>query len=148
MIKLEEIHDMWKKDSVIPPTNLDDVSREAPQLHAKYLEFLNMFKMMLRKKQVEQNLLLKDKWLYYSGKMTKAEMDERNWKYDPFDGLKVLKGDLSYYYESDEDLNKLESKIQYYKMVIDTLTQIIDNIKWRHQTIRNMIDYQKFINGA
>ena len=40
------------------------------------------------------------------------------------------------------------SKIEYYKNVIDTLSEIISNVNWRHQTIGNMIKWKQFESGS
>jgi len=54
---------------------------------------------------------------------------------------------MDYYYDSDPEIQKSEEKIQYYKTVIDTLTDIINNINWRHQTISNIIKWKQFESG-
>ena len=138
---------MWAKDCVINPNKLDESSRQAPILHAKYLELLTTYKLQLKKAEFDQKKLLKDKWLYYNGKMDKDELLSRGWTPDPFNGLKILKGEMDYYYDSDPDITLSETKIQYYKTVIDTLTEIISNINWRHQTIGNMIKWKQFESG-
>ena len=103
---------------------------------------------MLKRSEFKQKELLKDKWLYYNGKLSSDEIKEKNWALDPFNGLKVLKGEMDYYYDSDPDIQKSEEKIQYYKTVIDTLHEIIENIKWRHQTVKNIIEWKKFQSGS
>ena len=147
MIDLKMIMDMWQKDSQIDPVKLDESSRQSPILHAKYLELLSTTKLQLKRAEFAQKTLLKQKWLYYNGKMDQDTIEELGWDPDPFDGLKVLKGELDYYYDSDPEIQRSEEKIQYYKTVIDTLTEIVDNIKWRHQTIGNMIKWRQFESG-
>ena len=34
---LDEIHEMWKRDSQLDEMNLDNASRDAAKLHSKYL---------------------------------------------------------------------------------------------------------------
>lgn len=147
-MNIEEILEMWEKDSQIDDLNLDKESTKTPQLHAKYLELLNIAKMKLKKKELQQKVILKEKWLYYTGKMSKDEMDERGWPYDPFDGLKIMKSDMSYYYNSDKDLQKFEELIEYHKMLVQTLTEILDNLRWRQQTIKNIISWKQFTAGV
>ena len=79
--------------------------------------------------------------------MDQETLQELGWEADPFNGLKILKGELDYYYDSDPEIQKSEEKIQYYKTVIDTLTDIINNINWRHQTISNIIKWKQFESG-
>ena len=147
MIDLKSILDMWAKDSVIDPLHLDESSRQTPILHAKYLELLSTYKLQLKRAEFSQKTLLKQKWLWYNGKMDHEEIEELGWDPDPFNGLKVLKGGMEYYYEADPEIQKSEEKIQYHKTVIDTLSEIVENIKWRHQTIGNMIKWRQFESG-
>lgn len=140
---------MWEADSVIDEINLDETSIKSAKLHAKYLQLLSIAKLRLKKKEMEFDAMKKDKWLYFEGKMTKDQIDERGWKYDPFDGgTKPMKSNMDYYYKSDSDLTRLQSQIDYQKTLIDTLIDIMDNIKWRHQTIKNVIEWRKFTAGA
>jgi len=144
---IEPVLTMWEKDSVIDKKSLDEASRQTPSLHAKYLPFLAEAKMMHRRAQASQKTLLKAKWLYYNGKMTQEEIQSRGWEFDPFKGLKVLKGEMDYYYDADTDIQKSEEEIIELKILVDTLTEIVDNIKWRHQTIGNMIKWRMFEAG-
>ena len=147
MNNLQEILEMWKKDSVIDELNLDESSRDSAKLHSKYLEILSVNRIKLKKAELDFKVLLKDKWLHYNGKMSKEVMDTKGWDYDPLGGLTVLKGDMDYYYDSDPLIQKAQTKIEYLKEVVDTLKEILDNIKWRHQTIKNMIEWRKFTSG-
>lgn len=147
MNNLQEILEMWKKDSVIDEMNLDEASRDSAKLHGKYLELLSVNRMKLKKAELDFKVLLKDKWLHYNGKMSKEEIDAKGWDYDPLGGLTVLKGDMDYYYDSDPIIQEHQAKIQYIQELCDTLKEILDNIKWRHQTIKNMIEWRKFTSG-
>lgn len=147
MIKLDEILEMWKKDSVIDNVSLDESSNHFSKIHAKYLEMLSVVKLQLKKKEMDQKILLRDKWLHFNGKLDKSVIDDYGWSYDPFNGLKILKSDLHYFFESDSDLQKSEERIEYLKTLKDTLQEIVDNIKWKHQAIRNCIEWQKFTSG-
>ena len=147
MIDLISIHEMWAKYCIIDENKLDESSRAMPVLHAKYLEILSTYKLQLKKSEFEQKKLLKQKWLYYNGKMDQETVETLGWEADPFDGLKILKGELDYYYDSDPEIQESELKIQYYKNIIDTVTEIVNNINWRHQTIGNMIKWKQFESG-
>jgi|TARA_B100001939_G_scaffold133126_2_gene115672 hypothetical protein len=148
MNNLQEILEMWKKDSAIDEMNLDESSRNSAKLHSKYLELLSVNRIKLKKAELDFKVLLKDKWLHYNGKLSKEELDEKGWNYDPLNGLTVLKGDMDYYYDSDPLIQQAQTKIEYLKELTDVLREIIDNIKWRHQTIKNMIEWRKFTSGV
>ena len=105
-------------------------------------------KLQVKQAENKQQDLLKDKFLWYNGKLSQEETERYGWTPDPFDGLKVLKTDLNYWYESDKDIQKSESRIIYYKTVVEALKDIVDALKWRHQTIRNIIEVRRFEAGA
>ena len=148
MIDLETILAEWKEDSQIAKHQLDETSRVTPALHAKYLEYLALTKMRLKNAEFKQKTLLKDKWLYYNGKMDEDMLKEKGWNPDPFNGLKILKGEMEHYYDSEPEIQESEAKIQYLKTIIDTLEEIVSNLNWRHQTIGNMIRWRQFEAGA
>ena len=147
MNNLQEILEMWKKDSVIDELNLDESSRDSAKLHSKYLEILSVNRIKLKKAELDFKVLLKDKWLHYNGKMSQEEIDEKGWDYNPLGGLTVLKGDMDYYYDSDPIIQKAKAAIDYTQEICDVLKEILENIKWRHQNIKNMIEWRKFTSG-
>ena len=146
---LDDILQMWKKDAVIDDILLDEETKKSANLHAKYLEIFSLHKLELKKKEIQMDALKKDKWRYYNGKMTQEEMDKNNWKYDPFDGAtKPLKSDMDYYYDSDPHIQELVAKIEYQQTLVDTLEEIMNVIRWRHSTIKNIIDWRRFTSGG
>ena len=145
---LEDIMAMWKVDAEIDDLCLDDETKKTSKLHAKYLELVNVNRLQLAKLDSDLSELKKDKWLYYTGKMTKQDMDKRGWAYDPFNGgIKPLKSELELYYDSDKDIVKIKQKIEYQKTISNTLEEIMNNIRWRHTHVKNMIDWKRFVSG-
>jgi hypothetical protein len=138
---------MWEKDCIIDEMHLDDASRDAAKLHSKYLQLYALAKLRYKKEDLSQKKLLKEKYLYYNGKMDEGELEERNWEPDPFNGLKIMKTDLGRWYDADDDIQRSEEKLEYWKTTVDTLKDILDNIKWRHSTVKNMIEFKKFQAG-
>ena len=148
MIDLESILKEWREDCEISQHQLDEVSRQTPSLHAKYLQYLALAKLQLKRSENNQKTLLKQKFLYYNGKMSQEEILSTGWDLDPFNGLRMLKGEMDYYYDSDPEIQKSEEKVVYHKTLIETLSNIVDTLKWRHQTVKNMIDWRKFEAGG
>jgi len=146
-MNLERILEEWKKDSLIEMNALDASSVQTTMLHAKYLELYSTYKIKLKDAEFKQSILMKNKWLWYSGKLSKEEIDRFGWDYDPYEGLKILKGDMAHFVEADKELQESEAKIEYLKTCIDTLKDIMENLKWRHQNIRNIIEWKKFEAG-
>ena len=89
MIDLDTILSEWKEDSQIPKNQLDEASRKTPELHHKYLSYLSGMKLRLKRAEFEQKNLLKDKWLYYEGKMSQEDIQSKGWKPDPYDGIVI-----------------------------------------------------------
>jgi len=146
---LDEILTLWKQDSKIDEVHLDVTSIACASLHSKYLELYSIAKLRGKKKDLEMAILKKDKWLYYNGKMPKEDMDSRGWNYDPFAGMaKPLKSDMDMFYETDPDISKLRLTMDYQQTIVDTLKDILDNIKWRHSTIKNILDFRRFTSGS
>jgi hypothetical protein len=148
MIDLETVHKMWEEDSQIKENDLDITSIESSKLYAKYLKLFNIGRLTLKKRELELSELKQDKWRYFAGKMTKAEMDDKDWDYDPFKGsTKPMKSELNHYIESDKDIQHVQLKIEYSKIVANALEEILNNLRWRHTVIRNIIDWKKFTSG-
>jgi len=147
MIDLKSILEMWQKDSIIDEMQLDESSRDSAKLHGKYLELMSVNKLTLKRKESEFKVLLKNKWLHYNGKLSKEELDKLGWEYDPLNGLTVLKGDMDKFYDSDPVIQEAQAKIEYLEEVDKILKEILENIKWRHQNIKNMIEWRKFTSG-
>jgi hypothetical protein len=143
-MNLDEIKLMWETDCEIDDIELDNASLEVPKLHAKYLDLLSSKLMVQKQYQMKYDTLLRDKWLWYNGKMDDDTRKELGW--EPFD-LKVLKADLHYFFNADEELTEMKAKQEYLKITVDFLKECMQNITWRHQTIRNTIDWRKFMAG-
>jgi len=146
-MNLENVLEMWKKDNVIDEMALDESSRETAKLHSKYLELYSVSKLKLKQLELDFKVLLKDKFNHYNGKLSQEELDEKGWNYDPLNGLTVLKSDMDKYYDSDSIIQEHQKKIAYQEELCNTLKEILDSIKWRHQTIKNMIEWRKFTSG-
>jgi len=145
---LDQVLEEWATDSKLPQNDLDEASRQTPTLHAKYLSLLSQTKLRMKKAEMDQKTLLRLKWEWYNGKMPEEKIKELGWDYDPLNGLKVMKGEMDYYYDSDKEIQESELKIQYLKTCIDTLSEIVNNLNWRHQSIGNMIKWKVFEAGG
>ena len=143
-MNLEKIEEMWGKDAErffdhrdLPELLAND-SMETPRLHAKYLQLYNEFKLMLSDAQTKYNKLYKEKWLYYNGKAPSQVYAEK-----PFD-LKVLKGDLDMFIDSDDDVCRVKQKIDYLETCINSIDRILKEIHNRGFAIKNTIEIVKY----
>lgn len=141
-MNINEIEEMWREDSQIDPDNLHLESIKIPNLHSKYYEIYNNISVL---KKLEENKFLelqKNKWLYYSGKASPEVYKE-----NPFDH-RILKSDLDRFLSSDSEIIKSKTKIDYYQLMLKFLESILKNIENRNFTIRNSIEFMKFISGG
>ena len=142
MIDIDFVKEQWKHDSVMDEDLLDHESIKIPQLHSKYLNFLSDVRLFKIKREQEYKKLLRDKFEYYTGKA-----DAEVYREKPFD-LKILKQDVQLYIESDEEIQSVLTKLNYYKEMIFLLESILSNISTRGFQIKNSIDWQKFMQGS
>ena len=143
-MNLEKIEELWAKDAEkffdhrdLPELLAND-SMETPKLHAKYLQLHNEFKLMLSDAQTKYNKLYKDKWLYYNGKAPSSVYAEK-----PFD-LKVLKGDIDMFIDSDDEVCRIKQKIDYLETCINSIDRILKEIHNRGFAIKNTIEIVKY----
>lgn len=148
ILTLEELTEMWDSDAEIDQVQLDEASRKFAKIHAKYLSLFMQSKLSLKRLEMQYAELRRDKWLYYNGKMTQAEMLKRNWSYDPFGGMsKPMKCDLEMFYAADSDIQRQQAKIEYNRVLNEGLEEILNTLRWRHSAIKNIIDFNKFTSG-
>lgn len=143
-MRFDDIRSMVSKDMVIDDSELDVESLKIPQLHNKYLNLFHDERILLRKLEADKRELIRDKWEFYSGKMSQEELEERGW--EPFQ-LKILKQDLDMYINSDTDVTRIDDRITLQKEKVDYLASIIKSISGRGWEIKNAIEWRKFTSG-
>ena len=139
---LEEIQELADKDLKINDMEYDLESIKTPQLHNKYMKFLNKFKLQLSIAENDLYKLKKSKWEYYTGKASPEVYKEK-----PFD-LKILRQDVDKYIDADIELQKVKQKVDYLNTIVDYLDRTIRQISNRTFTIKNAIEWKKFTSGA
>ena len=76
--------------------------------------------------------------------MSEEDLEANGWEPNP---LRILKSDLNTYIDSDTDIIKQTSKMDYQKEKINFLENIIRSINNRGFQIKNAIDWEKFKVG-
>jgi hypothetical protein len=97
--------------------------------------------LQLRKAKDDYKILHRQKWEYYTGKATPEVYQEH-----PFD-LKVLKVDVGIYLDADKELQQLGQKEAYLETTVNYLEKVLREITNRNWTIRNAIEWKKFLHG-
>jgi hypothetical protein len=133
-----------ENDLKIDETRLDEESLKTPQLHNKYLMLLLRLKNRKDKLERELKSLQKDKWLYYTGKMSEEDLKKFGW--EQFE-LNVLRTDVDRIMDADSDLLEIEGKYKEICRIVDYVENVVKVISNRQWSIRAAIDWQKFANG-
>ena len=141
-MNLEQLQTMWKTDSKLDDDLHDNDSLAIPQLHMKYMEFHNTFSLMKKEREIEMRRLIREKWLYYKGKAP-----SKVYKDLPFDLKLTTKEEINMFIESDDDICKLQYKIDYIEQLLSFLEGVLRQINNRNFQIKNAIEWEKFKNG-
>jgi len=145
IMNFEDLKRHVERDMKVDDTQLDLESLKIPQLHNKYLNFLQEERFNLKKMGFDFASLRRSKWEFYTGKMSEEDLEERGW--EPFD-LKILKSDIDMYLDSDNDLILMKQKITYQEEKVFYLESVIKEIGQRNWEIRNAIEWRKFVSGS
>ena len=141
-MNLDQIQEMWQKDSVIDPDNLHDESLKIPQLHSKYYTIYNTISLLREKARESYNRIRLERHNYYTGKAPVEVYAE-----EPFPYKVREKDAIQRHMEADEKLNTIDMKIKYYDVTLKFLEEIIRSISGRTYQIKNAIEWQKFQSG-
>ena len=136
MALLDELQQSWNKDCLFDELNLGEESLVVPRLHQKYHIYYNKYKLILEDERQKLKRIRRERWLFYNGK---GKDSEGNY----FD-LKVLKGDLNVFLESDEEIQKQILKITYFETCINYIENILKMINTRGFQVKNAIDAKRF----
>lgn len=139
---IDKINAMWETDSVIDDILLDKASLKIPQLHQKYLQILTNFRLLHKKASQELDRARFLKWMYYSGKADPKVYEEKPFPY------KVMKSDVQNWVNVDEDIHKIELKLELYETTMKTLEEILKQIHQMSYNIKNVIQWRTFTGGV
>jgi hypothetical protein len=131
-------------DLRLDESQLDKESLRTPQLHNKYLILLLKLKNRKDKIEAELKSLAKDKWLYYTGKMSQEELTKFGW--EPFE-LNVLRTDVDRILDADKDILEKQSRYREICQLVDYVENVVKIINNRQWSIRSAIDWLRFTNG-
>ena len=144
-MKLDDILVSWEADSVIDDNHLGEASTTTPKLHAKYIKLLVDAKLRLTKLNVEYNTIRKLKFRYYRGEMSRDELSQLGW--DQWQYNKPLKAEMDEILKGDDDLSKIQTRIDYIETMVYALESIMTQIKSRDFQLSNGIKWKAFLAG-
>ena len=138
---LDELKQIAHKKLPIDKEHLDTEALSNQRLYAEFIDYKTNFEFLLAKAKGDYKKLYRDKWEYYGGKA-----DAKVYATKPFD-LKVLKGDLNIYIESDQEIIDAENKIIYLETTTKYIDGVLKSIQSRGWDIKNAIEWKKFEAG-
>jgi len=141
-MNLEQIQEMWEKDSKIDPDNLHDESLKIPQLHSKYYTIYNTITLMREKARSQYSKVRLERYNYYTGKAPAEAYIE-----EPFPYKVREKDAIQRHLEADDRMNKVDMKIKYYDIMLKFLEEVIRAVSNRTYQIKNAIEWNKFQAG-
>lgn len=145
-MNIDELHEVWASDTPIDAANLSHEALKTPNLHSKYLRFLTETKLIHRKIESDLLRMRTKKSRYYRGEMGKDELAENQWQ--QYQGVKPLKNELENILESDNDVIRIQERLEYYRTFVVSIESIMKELNSRHFAIRAAIDFQKLQNGV
>ena len=141
-MNLEQIQEMWEKDSKIDPDNLHDESLKIPQLHSKYYTLYNTITLLRERAREQYSKVRLERYNYYTGKATAEVYAE-----EPFPYKVREKDAIQRHLEADDRMNKVDMKIKYYDIMLKFLEEVIRAVSNRTYQIKNAIEWNKFQAG-
>lgn len=142
---LETLEKMWTEDSPINQTDLTDTTLATVKLHSKYMKYYNAAKLQLKRLESDKDKLLLLKTDYYLGNLDHQTLKDNNWSPNK---RVILKTDLPLHMNADNEIIAANLKIAEVTQVVTFLDSVIRSINNRGFHIKNILDYEKFINGT
>ena len=141
-MNLEQIQEMWEKDSKIDPDNLHDESLKIPQLHSKYYTLYNTITLLRERAREQYSKVRLERYNYYTGKAPAEVYVE-----EPFPYKVREKDAIQRHLDADDKMNKIDMKIKYYDIMLKFLEEVIRAVSNRTYQIKNAIEWNKFQAG-
>ena len=143
---LDELLTEWEKDSVIDSLELGSAATETAKIQAKYIREYALAS--LKSNKIKKEYTKKRWWKeqYLNGDFNDPESLK---KYDikPMKKL-ILKQDIPKYLDSDDELNGLLLKKDYYDQIVQACKFILKQLENRTYAIGNAIKHEMFKAGA
>jgi hypothetical protein len=144
MNQIEELLEMWRKDSDIDRTEPGKALLDIPKLHSKYLNILSRHRLLAKESDFKLNKMRILKWEYYTGKLDEEQLKQYGWEPFPY----VLKTEVNNYIEADDDINKRMAVKALHEEIVDVCSAILKELNSRTFQLRDFIAWERFIQGV
>ena len=144
MNQLDELLEMWRKDSDIDRTEPGKALLDIPKLHSKYLNILSRHRLFAKESEFKLNKMRVLKWEYYTGKLDEDQLKQYGWEPFPYG----LKAEVNNYIEADDDINKRMAIKTMHEEIVDVCGAILKELNSRTFQLRDFIAWERFIQGV
>lgn len=147
-VTIDQLTDMWDKDSVIDKSDPNRELANVPILHSRYAKILLNHNLIIDKLTIDYNELKIIKLKYYTGKLNNKE-DLEKYNLEPIEDRyhRFEKNELAAQLDADRDLNIIRSKINIHKKIVDYCQSVLKEINNRTWQLRSMLDWIKYEDG-
>jgi len=142
--KLDELLEMWKKDSEVDTLEPGKALLEIPKLHSKYVNILSNHRLLSKESEYKLTRMKRLRWEYYTGKLDDEELGKRGWTVFPY----ILKSEINMYLDGDEYIDSYRKRKVLHDEIVDVCNMILKELHSRTFQIKGHIDWEKFINGV
>lgn len=142
----DDLVKMWSEDSEIDQFDLSASNAKTGKLHSKYAAILTNHSKISKGIEVEYKRKKRVKYEYYAGEIVgREELAKHN--LSPL-RKKILKSDIPFYLETDEDLLKINMKKIFHDEIVEFCKFVLKELNNRTWQIKSMIDWNKFQSGG
>lgn len=141
--KLEDVMEMWSKDSIIDSTEPGRALIEIPKLHAKYLNILiahTAAAKMIGMDIAKRRQVLVD---YLGGHLDPEDLEKHGFD-APWQKRTILKSEYDVEIDADDKLNKLITKKTNSDLIVDYCDRVLRELNSRTYQLRSFIDWEQF----
>lgn len=144
-ITLDQLLEMWEKDAKPDYNNIGETALLISKLHSKYLRIFSDHKLKIVKKQGDYTRLRRDKWIWFSGKMSREKLAQLGWDQNQVSFTKTKIEELL---KSDEDLMKIGFLIAYHEAIVEASKSILFHLKDRSTNHRTALEHLRYVQGG
>lgn len=142
----DDLVKMWSEDSEIDQFDLNSSNSKTGKLHSKYSGIMTTHAKIAKGIEAEFKRKKRVKFEYYCGEIVSREELEKH-------GLqplrkKILKVDIQFYLETDDDLIKIQLKKFFHDEIVEFCKFVLKELNNRTWQIKSMIDWNKFQSGG
>jgi len=140
MITIVQLLEQIKQDSILS-NDLEMEIHRSVKLLSKYIKYSYDYKCYLEKQKSELYKLTRIRMQFYQG-------EAESYKNEPFDYMCNNAKQLSIYLESDDTLCEQKERISAMEAAIESISTMVDSLKFRNNHLRTILELRLFEAGA